>query len=353
MIVPMGYLKLLTPSGWSEGQTIRTMTLTRKSMGYTLHQGNFFEILENEYDENHFHAVVTDPPYGVIEFETANVEKMREGVGGVWRIPPEMDGSKRKPLPRFTVLTEDDKEMLRNFFRTFGEAVERVLRPGGHVFVATTQLLMHEVSNQLDEAGLERRDVLVRESKTLRGGDRPKGAHDHPEYKMVCSMPRVWWEPWLLYRKPFDGRLESNLNEWQTGGLRRESEDRPFVDLLDNGKTSSRETEIVRQAHPGNEQEAEAHPNLKPQYLMRELCHAALPLQEGVILDTFMGSGSTIAAAHALEYEAVGIELDETFYQMAEEAIPKLAEIETEIEMREDVISKHAELESRSLSDFN
>jgi len=319
-------------------------------MGYTLHQGNAFQVLEEEYEENHFHGVVTDPPYGVIEFETANVEKMRDGVGGVWRIPPEMDGSKRKPLPRFTVLSDDDKEKLRNFFYTFGEAVERVLRPGGHVFVATTQLLMHEVSKQLDKAGLERRDVLVRESKTLRGGDRPKGAHDHPEYNMVSSMPRVWWEPWLLYRKPFDKPLRDNLGEWQTGGLRRESDDRPFVDLLENGKTPKQETEIAKNAHPDNGDEAEAHPNLKPQYLMRELCHAALPLQEGVILDPFMGSGSTISAAHALGYDAVGIELDETFYEMAETAIPELAKIETDVEKRRDV--ENHRTKSKSLSDY-
>lgn len=329
------------------------MTEINTPMGYDLYEGNCFQVLEEEFEENHFHAVVTDPPYGVIEFETANVEKMRDGVGGVWRIPPELDGNERKPLPRFTVLTEDDKDKLRNFFRTFGEAVERVLRPGGHIFIATTQLLMHEVSKQLDEAGLERRDVLVRETKTLRGGDRPKGAHDHPEYKNVSSMPRVYWEPWLLYRKPFDGRLQDNLGEWQTGGLRRESDDRPFTDLLENGKTPKEETQIVRKSHPGDEEEAEAHPNLKPQYLMRELCHAALPLQEGVILDPFMGSGSTIAAAHALGYDAVGIELDETFYQMAENAIPELAEIQTEIEKRDDVKRKHAEKQSASLDDFN
>jgi len=214
-------------------------------MSYELHEGNAFNLLE-EYPENRFHAVVTDPPYGVVEFETANVEKMRDGEGGVWRIPPELDGNKRKPLPRFTVLGEDDKEKLRNFFRTFGESVERVLRPGGHIFVATTQLLMHEVSRQLDEAGLERRDVLVRETKTLRGGDRPKGAHE--EYSMVSSMPRVYWEPWLLYRKPLEGRLQDNLSEWGTGGLRRESEARPFTDLLGNGKTPKEETEIVRGA---------------------------------------------------------------------------------------------------------
>jgi site-specific DNA-methyltransferase (adenine-specific) len=326
------------------------MTESTSTMGYELHRGNAFQLLQEKCEDNSIHAIVTDPPYGVVEFETAQVEKMRDGVGGVWRIPPELDGSKRKPLPRFTVLTEDDKEKLRNFFRTFGEAVERILRPGGHVFIASTQLLMHEVSRQLDKAGLERRDILVRESKTLRGGDRPKGAHDHPEYDMVSSMPRVWWEPWLLYRKPFDGRLEDNLDEWQTGGLRRESVDRPFVDLLENGKTPKKETNIARDAHPGDEDNAEAHPNLKPQHLMRELCHAALPLQEGVILDPFMGSGSTVAAAHALGYDAMGIELDETFFQMAENAIPELAKVETDVEKREDV--QEHRTRSRSLSDF-
>lgn len=311
-------------------------------MGYELIHGNSFETLEEEFPDNHFHAVVTDPPYGVIEFTRENVEKMRDGVGGIWRVPPELDGNERKPLPRFTVLDDDEKEMLQEFFQKLGDVLESKLRPGGHVFIASTQLLMHYVSAGFDDASLERRDVLVRETKTLRGGDRPKGAHDHPEFKNVSSMPRVYWEPWLLYRKPFDGRLVENLEKWQTGGLRRESDDRPFTDLLDNGKTPKAETKIVRKAHPGSEEVAEAHPNLKPQKLMRELCHAALPLQEGTILDPFMGSGSTIAAAHALDYDAVGIELDETYFEMAQNAIPKLAEVPTE----------HL-TESCSLSDFS
>ena len=319
-------------------------------MGYDLVHGNSFEVLEKEYPDNHFHAVVTDPPYGVIEFTRENVEKMREGVGGVWRIPPELDGNERKPLPRFTVLDQEDKEMLQEFFHKLGGVLYDKLRPGGHVFIASTQLLMHYVSNGFDNAGLERRDVLVRETKTLRGGDRPKGAHDHPEFKDVSSMPRVYWEPWLLYRKPFGGKLIENLDEWQTGGLRRESDDRPFTDLLEDGKTPKQETEIVRNAHPGDEDEKEAHPNLKPQYLMRELVHASLPLQEGAILDPFMGSGATIAAAEALDYDAVGIELDDTFYQMAENAIPELAKVQTPVEEREDFA--HIQKDSASLSDF-
>jgi site-specific DNA-methyltransferase (adenine-specific) len=321
-------------------------------MSYDLINGNSFEVLEEEFPDDYFHAVVTDPPYGVIEFAEENVEKMRDGVGGVWRIPPSLDGNERKPLPRFTVLDEGDLEMLQKFFHKLGDVLYDKLRPGGHVFIASTQLLMHYVSNGFDDAGLERRDVLVRETKTLRGGDRPKGAHDHPEYRDVSSMPRVYWEPWLLYRKPLEGKLTENLEEWQTGGLRRESDDRPFTDLLEDGKTPKEETEIVRDSHPAvDDEEKEAHPNLKPQYLMRELCHAALPLQEGTILDPFMGSGSTIAAAHALGYDAVGIELDDTFYQMAENAIHLLADVDTPVEERPDFA--HIDKDSASLADFS
>lgn len=302
----------------------------------TIINSNTFELLE-EWPENSVHAVVTDPPYGVIEFTRENVEKMRDGVGGVWRIPPSLDGNQRNPLPRFTVLDEEDKQMLQDFFAKFGELVYDVLRPGGHVFIASTQLLMHYVSNGFDDAGLERRDVLVRETKTLRGGDRPKGAHEHPKYSMVSSMPRVYWEPWILYRKPFEGRLKENLDEWETGGIRRESEDRPFTDLLTDGKTPKRERGITADANPQNE---DPHPNVKPQHLMRELVHASLPLKRGIVLDPFLGSGSTVAAAEALGYESVGIELDSNYYSMALEAIPQLAELRTPIEERSDVDAK-------------
>ncbi|TKX86094.1 site-specific DNA-methyltransferase [Halorubrum sp. SS5] len=328
-------------------------------MSYELINGNTFEVLEGlpevedpdaDWDDGGgVHAIVTDPPYGVIEFAEENVEKMREGVGGVWRIPPSMDGNQRNPLPRFTVLDDDDKQMLQDFFAKFGELAYDVLRPGGHIFIASTQLLMHYVSAGFDAAGLERRDVLVRETKTLRGGDRPKGAHNHPEYKNVSSMPRVYWEPWLLYRKPYEGKLTDTLDEWQTGGLRRESDERPFTDLLQDGKTPKQEREITKDANPESD---DPHPNVKPQSLMRELCHAALPLQEGVILDPFMGSGATIGAAEALSYDSVGIELDESYYEMAEDAIPKFASMSTPIDDREDVKRHQAAEGSTSLSDF-
>src|SRR5205809_54193 len=48
------------------------------------------------------HAVVTDPPYGLVEYSAKEQAKLRNGQGGIWRLPPAFDGRQRLPVPRFT-----------------------------------------------------------------------------------------------------------------------------------------------------------------------------------------------------------------------------------------------------------
>lgn len=259
------------------------------------------------------HAIVTDPPYGLKEYTPPEKQKLRNGRGGVWRIPPSFDGCERSPLPRFTVLTEADRIALRQFFVDFAKRAFRVLVPGGHVFIATNPLLSHLVYLPLIEAGFEKRGEIIRLVQTLRGGDRPKNAHD--EFAHVTVMPRSSWEPWGLFRKPCEGRVQDNLRKWKTGGLRRVSEYEPFADVIPSAPTRPEEREIS------------PHPSLKPQAFMRQIVRAALPLGVGVVLDPFLGGGSTIAAAIAVGYESIGVELDPVFFSMAERAIPQLCEV--------------------------
>jgi site-specific DNA-methyltransferase (adenine-specific) len=67
------------------------------------------------------------------------------------------------------------------------------------------------------------------------------------------------------------------------------------------------------------------HPSLKPQHFLRQIVRASLPLGEGVILDPFMGSGSTIAAAAACGLRSIGLEINPEYFEMAVSAIPRLA----------------------------
>lgn len=73
-----------------------------------------------ERSPNSIHAVVTDPPYGLREFNEVEKAKLRAGRGGVWRIPPEFDGCKRMPLPRFTTLTAKEQQAMKDFFTEMG-----------------------------------------------------------------------------------------------------------------------------------------------------------------------------------------------------------------------------------------
>ena len=152
-------------------------------------------------------AICTDPPYGLIEFSEKELSKLRNGRGGVWRLPPTIGGHKRDPLPRFTALTDEEKLSLRVF------------------------------------------------------------------------------SPWT-----------------------------------NRSRKSSPAGALPNVKNPISD-----HPCLKPQHFMRIIVRALLPLGEGTVLDPFMGSGSTIAAAEAVGYRSVGIEIDKDYFHLAEASIPKLA----------------------------
>lgn len=263
--------------------------------------------------ENSLHAIITDPPYGVKEYDFDQIEKRTNGNGGIWRIPPSFDGHERAPLPRFTALSSSERATLRRFFIEWARAAVHALRPGGHVLIASNSFLSQLVFSALVEGGLEFRGEIIRLVRTLRGGDRPKGAED--EFPDVCSLPRGCYEPWGILRKPLPGKMTVSecLRTFQTGGLRRIPGGGPFNDVIVSERTPRRERDIAD------------HPSLKPQSFMRQLVWAALPLGEGVIADTFMGSGSTVAAAEAMGLRSIGVERFADYFALSERAIPLLA----------------------------
>lgn len=263
--------------------------------------------------ENSLHAVVTDPPYGVREYDDDELEKRAAGKGGIWRLPPAFDGSVRAPLPRFTALDARDRKRLVLFFVEWARLTCRALRPGGHVIVATNAFIAALLYEALVQGGLEFRGQIIRQVRTLRGGDRPKNAEE--EFPDVSSLPRGCYEPWGLLRKPLPAKMTVGecLRQFQTGGLRRLPDGNPFEDVILSERTPKLEREIAD------------HPSLKPQSFMRQMVFAALPLGKGVVADPFMGSGSTIAAAEAMGIHAIGSERQLDYFNMAKGAVPQLA----------------------------
>lgn len=261
------------------------------------------------------HAIVTDPPYGVKEYDFDQLDKRENGNGGIWRLPPAFDGNIRSPLPRFTALNKKERKQLYRFFLEWTRLVMKALVPGAHVFLASNSFLSQLVFSALVEGGLEYRGAIIRLVRTLRGGDRPKNAEK--EFEDVCSMPRGCYEPWGLFRKPLPKgfTVSDCLKKYRTGGLHRKMDGSPFEDVIESERTPKEERKIAN------------HPSLKPQSFLRKIVYAALPLGEGIIVDPFMGSGSTIAAAESIGYTCIGVERHIKYYKLAKNSIPRLASI--------------------------
>jgi hypothetical protein len=98
----------------------------------------------------------------------------------------------------------------------------------------------------------------------MRGGDRPKNAHH--EFDGVSVMPRSQWEPWVVLRRPLEGRVQDNLRKWKTGGFRRPNKEQPFGDVIRSNPTPRKERKIA------------PHPSLEPQEFLRAVVRAVLPL---------------------------------------------------------------------------
>jgi site-specific DNA-methyltransferase (adenine-specific) len=113
----------------------------------------------------------------------------------------------------------------------------------------------------------------------------------------------------LVWPKPADAGLVGS-----TTGFRRDAEPVFLV-----GPWPQRTVEWSSVLQPGargiaSTAAATGHPHTKPVPLMRELISRC---PDGIVIDPFCGSGSTLVAAKDLGRRAIGIEIDESYCRIA------------------------------------
>ena len=104
---------------------------------------------------------------------------------------------------------------------------------------------------------------------------------------------------------------------------------KPGARRLDNG--SAARFFYCAKASPSDRGPDNTHPTVKPTDLMRYLCRLVTP-PGGVVLDPFMGSGSTLKAAELEGFSAIGIELSAEYIEIARRRITADAPLFTQIE---------------------
>lgn len=93
--------------------------------------------------------------------------------------------------------------------------------------------------------------------------------------------------------------------------------------------------EIVGGLTPKSEKLDGGHPTQKPIYVMKWILER-LTNENDIVLDCFMGSGTACVACHELNRNCVGIELDKTYFEIAQKRIKEVKEMKQKREVSPD-----------------
>jgi DNA modification methylase len=335
---------------------------------FTLHVGNSLDVLPT-LPPSSVDSIVSDPPYGLsfmgkdwdhgVPGEAFWREALRVAKPGAHLLA--FGGT--RTFHRLAVAIEDAGWEIRDCVMwVYGSGFPKSL----------------DVSKAIDKAAGAEREVVGTAVGGIvpdpsRGERHTVGGHSR-EYVLTApatSEARAWegwgtalkpaWEPVIVARKPLEGTVADNVLQHGTGAInvdacRIESDDgfekawdlQRIIKILSNKPTGGRWP--ANFIHDGSEEptsilgdaarffysaKADAddrndggirnpHPTVKPTDLMRYLVRMVTPLG-GVVLDPFMGSGSTGRGAIAEGCRFVGIDLSPEFVEIARARIEVLA----------------------------
>lgn len=228
----------------------------------------------------------------------------------------------------------------------------------------------HDVSKAIDKAAGVEFGKKPASGVGFMGADGPGGYNPtvNQMYRTGESTPQAqqwegWgtalkpaWEPIVLARKPLIGTVAANVLEHGTGAINIDGcrvgesggckSDKEYLggdslNTFGKGLNDQRSPAVdglgrfpANILHDGEQfgengryfyspkaskkdrGEGNTHPTVKPTDLMAYLCRLVTP-PGGVVLDPFMGSGSTGKGAHAEGFRFIGIEREENFFEIA------------------------------------
>lgn len=331
-----------------------------------IHGDSFEEV--KTLETNSIDALVTDPPYGMSNISHKSfMDCMVNWCTDDDMYLPKAKGFMNKSWDGFVPPPGFWKEVLR------------VLKPGAYGLVFASSRTMDLMGLTLRIAGFEIRDCITwlygngfpKSHDISKSIDKIKGCERVLIERAIAapsSQEAKQWEGWgtalkpsyepaLLIRKPLNQSVAENVLEWRVGGLnidgcRIDTDEiriqgdhygggvtnfggyRQGGKVYDKGRFPSN-TLFDNEAIKGLKEQSRffytaksspaersaglkknIHPTVKPIEIMRYLCRLITP-PNGLILEPFLGSGTTAIAAHKENFRIIGIEREQEYVEIA------------------------------------
>ncbi|MBA3047441.1 site-specific DNA-methyltransferase [Patescibacteria group bacterium] len=288
--------------------------------------GDSLEILKN-IENSSIDVVLTDPPYFLDkldnnwQYDNVNNKKNQQVI---------------KSLPSGMKFDREQGKKFYNWYFKISKEILRVLKPGGFFFSFSSPRLYHRMASAVDDAGMEIRDCFLwlytqNQAKAMSLNHFIDKLNINNEKKEKLKSKFQGWktpqlkscfEPIVMAQKPTDGTFLNNMIKNSIGLLNTEVKvgDNMFpANIL----TVENINEIIDKAFlikkPSKEEKSDfnSHKTVKPLELCEHLIKLTAFYKDAVVLDPFVGSGTTALAAKKLGLHYIGVDINPEYVDIA------------------------------------
>ena len=262
------------------------------------------------------HLFLSDIPYG-IGLDDWDVFHNNTNSAYLGQSPAQQgkSGFKRrgKPIQGWNAADRDIVRDYQEWCGNWAELVYPVMKKGASLFVFGGRRTIHRAIVALEEAGFLLRDILIwKKDSAHHRSQRLEIVLNRREEKELAEKWKGWrignlapiYEPIAWLFKPYDRTITDNIVENEVGGMN-------VAECLIDGKSPTNVLEMDFRADENRFHEAQ-----KPIALMEYLIRLTT-IQNQVVLDPFIGSGTTAIACHNLNRRFIGFEINASYYDDA------------------------------------
>ena len=201
----------------------------------------------------------------------------------------------------------------------WGKELYRIMKPGGLVFVFNSTRTIAQVQVALENVGFYARDIMVwrRNSGIPKGLNVAKklekmGNEDWQKWEGWYSCLRNEWEAICVVQKPLINNYIETLEKYNVG--------------LFKAKTAEGfKSNIIEDVKRDKKDDFNIHPTVKSEDLIKQLVELSVPdYDDNIVLDPFIGSGTTAVVCKKMGIKYIGFELEEEYFNIATERLKNI-----------------------------
>lgn len=300
--------------------------------------GNSIELIKKISDDS-IHAIISDIPYGIgqddwdILHDNKNTayggtSSAQVAAGGLFK-------RRGKPLNGWSEADKKIPQEYQEWCSLWASDWLRVLKPGGSCIIFAGRRYAHRCIIAMEDAGFTFKDMLSWEkNKAPYRAQRLSAIYSRRGDEVNAKKWDGWrvanlrplFEPILWFQKPYkmggtiaNNVLENEVGAWNEDALYKYNKH----DEIKKKFSNIIKVNIILNDHG-------KHIAQKPLNLM-EFLISLVTVEGQVILDPFMGSGTTCLAAKRLNRHFIGIDIDENNILIAKKRISTISQVKIEL----------------------